>query len=73
MGGVKDKIISLSKTNTFENYSKPARVKNTYGGQKKPRKQSEHKIIPGIKDRTIRNNRKLFEQEGEYDYKALRV
>ena len=35
---VKDKILSLFKTNTTENYSKPIYVSNMYGGQKKPTK-----------------------------------
>ena len=34
-GGVKDQIMSLPKTNE---YSQPKRVKNVYGGRKKPRK-----------------------------------
>ena len=34
-GGVKDQIMSLSKTNE---YSQPKRVKNVYGGRKKPKK-----------------------------------
>ena len=38
MGGVKDKIMSLLKTNTTKDYNKPTRVNNVFGGGKKPRK-----------------------------------
>ena len=34
---VKDKVMSLFKTNTTKNYSKPTRVNKMYGGGKKPR------------------------------------
>ena len=36
--GVRDKIMSLFKTNTIKNYSKPRRISNMCGGRKKPRK-----------------------------------
>lgn len=38
MSDVKDKNLSFFKTNTTENYIKPARVNNVYRGLKKPRK-----------------------------------
>ena len=38
MGGVKDKIMSLFKTNTSKDYSKSACVNNVNGGGKKLRK-----------------------------------
>ena len=38
VAGVKDNFMSLFKTNITENYSKPKRVNNVYGGRKKPRK-----------------------------------
>ena len=37
MGGVKDKIASLLKTNTTNDYSKPKPVTSVYGGGKKSR------------------------------------
>ena len=43
MGGFKDQIMSLFKTN---NYSKAERVKTVYGGDEK--KQSEENIIKSI-------------------------
>ena len=42
---VKYKIMSLFKTSTAENCTKPVRVNNAYRGRKKPRKQPE---IEGI-------------------------
>ena len=54
MGGVKDQIMSLFKT---KDYSRPKRVKNVYGGGKKPseiqkqiQKQSEENIIKSIRN-----------------------
>ena len=38
VGSVKDKIMSLFKTNTTKEYSKSTLAKNVYGGEKKPRK-----------------------------------
>ena len=38
MSDVKDKNLSFFKTNTTENYIKPAPVNNVYRGLKKPRK-----------------------------------
>ena len=35
---VKDKIMSLFKTNAIKDYSKPMNTNNVYGGGKKPRK-----------------------------------
>ena len=43
-----------------------------YGHQKKPRKQSDDKIIKAIKGRIVRDIRSLFEQEEDY-YKPVRV
>ena len=36
VGGAKDKIMSPSKTNTIKDHNKPTRIKNVYGGGKKP-------------------------------------
>ena len=38
MDNVKDKIMSISKTNTKEEYSNPTLLNNVYGGGKKLRK-----------------------------------
>ena len=38
MGDIKDKIMSLLKTNTTKDYSKSTRVNNVHGGGNKPRK-----------------------------------
>ena len=70
--------MSLFKTNTTKNYSKPARVNNVYGGQKKLRKptikkQSDDKIIKAIKGRLITDIKNLFEQEEKDYYKPVRV
>ena len=80
MGGVKDKIMSLFKT---KDYSKPKRVKAVFGGGKK---QSEENIFisirnpfklkkenEAIKNRIIRDIRKLFEQEEKDYFKPIRV
>ena len=74
--------MSLFNTNPYKDYSKPKRVKNVYGGRKKPRKLEIIKNvknlfrlkrkIDAIKDRVIRDSRKLFEQEENY-YKPVRV
>ena len=45
MGGFKDKIISLFKTNTTENNSKPTRVMNVHKGPKKSRKPKVEKTV----------------------------
>ena len=37
VGGVKDKIMSLFKTNIIKDYSKLTRFKNLYGREKKSR------------------------------------
>ena len=52
--GVKDKIMSLVKINTTENYSKPTRVNNMYGScdelrKPKIKKQSENNIIKALR------------------------
>ena len=87
MDNVKDKIMSLFKTNLTKDYSKPTRVKNVYGGIKIPRKlkikkQSEDNVITDvrklileketIKERIIRDIKILLEQEEDY-YKSIRV
>ena len=41
-------------------------------GRKKPREQSEDKIIKTIKDRIIKDNKQFFEQGEDY-YKPLRL
>ena len=69
--------MSLFKTNTTKNYSKPARVNNVYGGRKKLRKptikkQSDDKIIKAIKGRLITDIKNLFEQEEKDYYKPVR-
>ena len=56
--------MSLFKTNTTKNYSKPTCANNVNGVQKK---QSEKKIIKAIMDRIIRDAMNLFEQKDE-DY-----
>ena len=38
LGGVRDNILILFKTNTTNDDSKPKRVNNMYGGEKKSRK-----------------------------------
>ena len=35
MSAIKDKVMSSFKTNTTKDYSKPKRVNNVYGGDKK--------------------------------------
>ena len=55
VGGVKDNIMSLFKTNTAKNYSKPRKLKK--------KKQSENKIIKRIEGKITRDVRKLYEQE----------
>ena len=87
MDNVKDKIVSLFKTNLTKDYSKPTRIKNVYGGGKIPtklkiKKQSEDNIITDvrklileketIKERIIRDIKILLEQEEDY-YKSIRV
>ena len=72
--GIKDKIMSLFRTNTNNDYSKPAHVNNVFGDQEKPRKpkikiQSEDKIIKEINDRKIRDIKNLFDQEQKDSYK----
>ena len=72
MVGVKGKIMSLFKTSTTKNYSKPTHVKNVYGGEKKPRKLKikENGAPKGIMITDIKN---LFEQEQENYYKPVRA
>lgn len=59
MGDVKDKVKSLFKTRPTKNYSKPIRISNVYGGQKKPRKPKMRKQSEAIKDikNLLTNNR----------------
>ena len=64
--------MSLFKTNTTGNYSKPTRSNNMYRSRKKPRKQSQDNMIKAIEDRIIRDIKKLFEQD-EYYYKPVRL
>ena len=64
VGGVKDKIMSLSKSNATKNYSKPTRINNVHGDRKKLRKKSKDKIIKGIENRIIKAIRNLFERKG---------
>ena len=49
VGSVRDKIISLFKTNTIKNYDKPTYVSNVYGDQKKLRKPKNKKNIKKTK------------------------
>ena len=77
--------MSLLKTNTTKDYSKPKCVKNAYGGGRKLRKLNIQKPSKynirnlfklkeeneAIKDRIIRDITTLFEQE-DY-YKPVRV
>ena len=80
MDGVKEQIMSISKT---KDYSKPKRVKTVYGGGKK---QSEENIIKSIrnlfklkkeneeiKDGIIRDIATLYEQEEKDCYNPIRV
>ena len=57
VGCVKDKVMSLFKTNTTKDYSKLTRVKNVYGGGKKSRKP---KIQNQSEDKMMKNMRNLF-------------
>ena len=57
MVGVKDEIMSLSKTITTDNYSKQTRVSNVYGGRKKLRKPKMKKTTEGQNDRGQNNYR----------------
>ena len=66
--------LSLFKTNTTKKYSKPTPANNVYRGRKKPRKQSEDKIIKAINNKIIRDLKDLCEREKkEYYYKPVRV
>ena len=53
MGCFKDKIMTLLKTNTTDNYSKPTRAKNMYKGQK---------IIKTIEDKIISDTRNFIKR-----------
>ena len=53
MGRFKDKIMTLLKTNTTDNYSKPTRAKNMYKGQK---------IIKTIEDKIISDTRNFIKR-----------
>ena len=65
VAGFKHKIMSLFKTNTKKDYSKPRKLKI--------KKQSEEKIIRAIEDRIIRDIKNLFEQKEQDYYKPVRV
>ena len=72
MGGVKDKIMSLFKTNTIKNYRKPTRAKNLYVTGKKPRKlkrknQSVDNIIKNVKN-LFSLKKKMKQSKKEYLY-----
>ena len=56
-GGVKDRILSLSKTNSTKNYIKPKRAKNVYGTGSRP---SKLKIQKQSKDNITKNIRHPF-------------
>ena len=43
--GVKEEIMSLFKTNTTKDYSRPTRVNNVYSGGKKSRKPIKQNTI----------------------------
>ena len=86
IGGIKDKVVNLFKTNTPENYGK----QTMYQSENKPsqlkiQKQTEDNIIKSIrnpfklkkenkaiKDRIIRDIRTLFDQDGDH-YKPIGV
>ena len=84
LGGVRDNILILFKTNTTNDNSKPKRVNNMYGGEKKSRKtkikkNSEDNVKNilfilkienrAIKDRIIRDIKNLkIFSEQEEDY-----
>ena len=53
MGRFKDKIMTLLKTNTTDNYSKPTHAKNMYKGQK---------IIKTIEDKIISDTRNFIKR-----------
>ena len=57
MGVVKDKIMSLFRTNITKDYSKPTCVNNVYGGGKKPKRPKSKKQY---KYSIIKNARNLF-------------
>ena len=78
MDDVKHNIMSL-KTNTIKDISNPAHVIKVYGSVKKPKKLKIQQHIKNmrnlfrlkkeneaIKDRIIRDIKKLFEQEEDY-------
>ena len=58
--------MSLFKTNANENYIKPTRANNVYGGLKNQRRQSEDKMIKATEERIIRDIKNLFELEDYY-------
>ena len=61
--GVKDKILSLFKTNTTTDQSKQICVKNVYGSGKKPRKIKIQKHTDNNMSRNIRNLFRLNKNE----------
>ena len=62
MGSVEDNIMSLFKTNTTEDFSKPTSVNNVYGGVKKQRKP---KIKKQLEENIIKDVRNLFSLKKE--------
>ena len=64
-GGIKDKIMSLFKTNKAKNYSKPTKLKNK-------KNQSEGKVIKRVEGKINRDIRNLYHQEKDY-YEPARV
>ena len=65
VGSFKDRIASLLKTNTTDNYRKPTPVKYVYKGEN---------VIQMIEEKIVRDSRDLCEHEEEEDYyKPVRV
>ena len=52
--------MSLFKTNTTKNYSKPTLVNKVHVGSKKPRMQKKKKIIRAIKDTALRDIKNIL-------------
>ena len=44
VGGAKGKILSLFKTNTTKEYSKPTHIKNVHGGVKKNKLKNKNNL-----------------------------
>ena len=62
MSCVKVKVMTIFKTNTTKDYSKPTRVKNVYGGGRKSRKANMQKHYEDNITQNIRNIFKLNKQ-----------